>query len=186
MNTATFAELLADIHHTAVHLELRDLYAVGDETDDYAAFLRTGVPNLDPARSFWPQRMRLVQGTVARGVVMRRARIVSEPVLHDLQGLIESELPLDRAPYEASSPPCSQGGPVPGPLTRSGAVLGSTSVILAAVRPEALQGVLATSATIAAGATGLWPTSQAFADGKPKRTNGKWHYVWVLQRKAAH
>ncbi|MYZ38057.1 MULTISPECIES: DUF6879 family protein [unclassified Streptomyces] len=80
LNTATFAELLADTHHTAVHLEMRDLYAVGDEADDYAAFLQTGVPNLDPARSFWPQWMPLVQGAVARGVVMRRARIVSEPV----------------------------------------------------------------------------------------------------------
>ncbi|MGW2089308.1 hypothetical protein [Streptomyces sp. NPDC001880] len=70
-------------------------------------------------------------------------------------------------------------------LIRSGAVLGSTSAVLAAVRPEALQGALATSATIAAGATGLWPTIQAFADIKPKRAHGKWHYVWVLQKKAA-
>ncbi|MER5556845.1 DUF6879 family protein [Streptomyces sp. NPDC002793] len=80
LNTATFAELLADTHHTAVHLEMRDVYAVGDETDDFENFLRTGVPNLDPGRSFWPQWMPLVQGAVARGVVMRRARIVSEPV----------------------------------------------------------------------------------------------------------
>ncbi|MGW1651645.1 hypothetical protein [Streptomyces atratus] len=70
-------------------------------------------------------------------------------------------------------------------LIRSGAVLGSTSAVLAAVRPEALQGALATSATLAAGATGLWPTIQAFADSTPKRTRGKWHYVWVLQKKAA-
>ncbi|MFJ9591097.1 hypothetical protein [Streptomyces acidicola] len=70
-------------------------------------------------------------------------------------------------------------------LSRSGAVLGTTSAVLAAVRPEALQGALAFSATIAAGATGLWPTIQAFADIKPKRTRGKWHYVWVLQKKAA-
>ncbi|MER5987639.1 hypothetical protein [Streptomyces sp. NPDC001787] len=70
-------------------------------------------------------------------------------------------------------------------LIRSGAVLGSTSAVLAAVRPEALQGALATSATIAAGATGLWPTIQAFADIKPKRAHGKWHYVWVLQKKTA-
>ncbi|MGW1305726.1 DUF6879 family protein [Streptomyces sp. NPDC002514] len=80
LDTATFAELLADTQHTAVHLEMRDLYAVGDETDDFEVFLRTGVPNLDPARSFWPQWMPLVQDAVARGVVMRRARIVSEPV----------------------------------------------------------------------------------------------------------
>ncbi|MFH8520624.1 hypothetical protein ACH4CE_37405 [Streptomyces gelaticus] len=70
-------------------------------------------------------------------------------------------------------------------LIRSGAVLGTTSAVLAAVRPDALQGALATSATLAAGATGLWPTIQAFADVKPKRARGKWHYVWVLQKKIA-
>lgn len=70
-------------------------------------------------------------------------------------------------------------------LSRSGAVLGTTSALLTAVRPEALQGALATSATIAAGVTGLWPTIQAFADMKLKRSHGKWHYVWVLQKKAS-
>jgi hypothetical protein len=70
-------------------------------------------------------------------------------------------------------------------LNRCGAVLGTTSAVLAAVRPEALQGALASSATIAAGATGLWPTIQAFADIKSKRAHGKWHYVWVLQKKKA-
>lgn len=70
-------------------------------------------------------------------------------------------------------------------LDRCGAVLGTTSAVLAAVRPEALQGALASSATIAAGTAGLWPTIQAFADIKSKRTHGKWHYVWVLQKKAA-
>lgn len=70
-------------------------------------------------------------------------------------------------------------------LSRSGALVGTTSAVLAAVRPEALQGALATSATVAAGATGLWPTIQAFADAKAKHTGGKWHYVWALQKKAA-
>ncbi|MEU8434725.1 DUF6879 family protein [Streptomyces sp. NPDC029216] len=80
MHGATFAELLATTKRTAVHLEMRDSYAVGDEADDFTAFLRTGTPNLDPARSFWPQWMPLVREAVGRGVVMRRARIVSEPV----------------------------------------------------------------------------------------------------------
>ncbi|GAA0297473.1 hypothetical protein GCM10010302_40140 [Streptomyces polychromogenes] len=70
-------------------------------------------------------------------------------------------------------------------LSRSGAVLGTTSAVLAAVRPEALEGALAVGATLAAGATGLWPTVQAFAEVKPRRAQGKWHYVWVLQKKGA-
>lgn len=70
-------------------------------------------------------------------------------------------------------------------LTRAGAVLGTTSAVLAAVRPEALHGALGLTATTAAGAAGLWPTIQAFADIKSKRTRGKWHYVWVLQKKTA-
>ncbi|MER6680105.1 hypothetical protein [Streptomyces olivaceoviridis] len=70
-------------------------------------------------------------------------------------------------------------------LTRAGALVGTTSAVLAAVRPAALQGALGVSATIAAGATGLWPTIQAFADIRPKRAHDKWHYVWVLQKKAA-
>ncbi|GGL95351.1 hypothetical protein GCM10010129_44050 [Streptomyces fumigatiscleroticus] len=66
-------------------------------------------------------------------------------------------------------------------LTRAGAVLGSTNALLAAVRPDALAGALATSATAAAGLTGLWPTIQAYADRRSRRD--KWHYVWILQRK---
>ncbi|MEV0633598.1 DUF6192 family protein [Streptomyces sp. NPDC050619] len=46
----------------------------------------------------------------------------------------------------------------PRALNRCGAVPGTTSAVLGAVRPEALQGALASSATIAAGATGPWPT----------------------------
>lgn len=54
--------------------------SVGDEREDFETFLRTGMPNLDPDRSFGPQWVPLVKDAVARGVVMRRARIVSEPV----------------------------------------------------------------------------------------------------------
>ncbi|MFG2895218.1 DUF6879 family protein [Streptomyces sp. NPDC048248] len=80
LNATPFAELLAATRHSAVHLEMRDSYAVGDEGEDFEEFLRTGVANTDPARSFWPQWVPLVADAVTRGVVMRRARIVSEPV----------------------------------------------------------------------------------------------------------
>ncbi|MEU0659412.1 DUF6879 family protein [Streptomyces lavendulocolor] len=80
LHSPTFAELLAATRQSALHLEMRDAYAVGDEKDDFETFLRTGGANTDPSRSFWPQWVPLVKDAVARGVVMRRARIVSEPV----------------------------------------------------------------------------------------------------------
>ncbi|GAA3135002.1 hypothetical protein GCM10010449_64540 [Streptomyces rectiviolaceus] len=71
----------------------------------------------------------------------------------------------------------------PQALTRVGAVLSTTSAVLAAVRPDALENALTISATAAAGATGLWPTIQAFSDIKSRRPQDKWHYVWVLQKR---
>ncbi|MEW2574956.1 DUF6879 family protein [Streptomyces syringium] len=75
-----FAELLRGTQHSAVHLEMRDLYAVGDEADPIERFARTGEIMPDPTASFWPGWLATVQDTLARGVVMRCARIVSEPV----------------------------------------------------------------------------------------------------------
>ncbi|RAG81228.1 hypothetical protein DN069_33920 [Streptacidiphilus pinicola] len=78
--STTFAELLAAAQHSAVHLEMRDGYAVGDEADEFAHFQRTGHVDLDPTARWWPAWLGLVREAVGRGVVMRRARIVSEPV----------------------------------------------------------------------------------------------------------
>ncbi|MDT0307743.1 hypothetical protein RM780_12325 [Streptomyces sp. DSM 44917] len=75
-----FAELLRCAQRTAVHLEMRDVYSVGDEKDSFEEFLRTGRTDLDPDSPFWQGWTPLVRETVARGVQMRRARIVSEPV----------------------------------------------------------------------------------------------------------
>ncbi|MGW7413163.1 DUF6879 family protein [Streptomyces sp. NPDC054863] len=76
----SFAELLANTRHSAVHLEMRDVYGVGDEAEDFERFKRTGKANTDPNLSFWPHWVPLVTDAISRGVVMRRARIVSEPV----------------------------------------------------------------------------------------------------------
>ncbi|MFF5255259.1 DUF6879 family protein [Streptomyces leeuwenhoekii] len=75
-----FAELLASATRSAVHLEMRDSYAVDYETGPFAEW-RRGFRH-DPAdrASWWRPWLDLVQETVARGVVIRRARIVSEPV----------------------------------------------------------------------------------------------------------
>lgn len=79
-NVPDFADLLGRARHSAVHLEMRDAYGVGDETEEIERFTRTGEITLDPAASFWPEWLGIVKETLASGVVMRRARIVSEPV----------------------------------------------------------------------------------------------------------
>ncbi|MFC7219207.1 DUF6879 family protein [Streptomyces polyrhachis] len=79
-NVPAFDELLRSARHTAVHLEMRDAYAVDSEKDAFAAW-RSGFRH-DPAdrASWWRPWLDLIAETVARGVVVRRARIVSEPV----------------------------------------------------------------------------------------------------------
>ncbi|MFJ9176989.1 DUF6879 family protein [Streptomyces sp. NPDC102360] len=75
-----FEELLAGAHRSACHLEMRDVYGVGDETADFEHWKRTGERDTDPTSAYWTPWVDLVSCTVARGVAMRRARIVSEPV----------------------------------------------------------------------------------------------------------
>ncbi|MEV7782115.1 DUF6879 family protein [Kitasatospora sp. NPDC088351] len=76
----TFAEQLNAAQHTAVHLEMRDSYSVTKEKDAFTAW-RSGF-RYDPAdrASWWRPWLSLVEETVHRGVEVRRARIVSEPV----------------------------------------------------------------------------------------------------------
>ncbi|WP_459647973.1 DUF6879 family protein [Kitasatospora sp. Ki12] len=73
-------EGLAGAHRSAVHLEMRDSY-----TPDDPEFARWRVGHRydnDPAKlpDWWGSWADLVADTTGRGVVMRRARIVSEPV----------------------------------------------------------------------------------------------------------
>jgi hypothetical protein len=76
----TLAELISGCTHSAVHLEMRDSYAVDKELDQFVAW-RQGFRH-DPAdhASWWRPWLDLIQETVARGVIVRRVRIVSEPV----------------------------------------------------------------------------------------------------------
>ncbi|NEB73899.1 hypothetical protein G3I40_01390 [Streptomyces sp. SID14478] len=75
-----FPELLANTTESAVHLEMRDSYDVDKEKGPFADW-KQGI-RLDPqARDeWWRPWLSLIQEAVARGVVVRRARIVSEPV----------------------------------------------------------------------------------------------------------
>jgi hypothetical protein len=76
----SFADLLDGARHSAVHLEMRDAYGVTNEAEDFARWLATGERDLDPASPYWGPWVDLVARAVARGVAVRRARIVSEPV----------------------------------------------------------------------------------------------------------
>lgn len=80
-NVTAFSELLAGARHSAVHLEMRDSYGIAGEAAEFEEFQRTGVhPDLDPEGEGWSGWVSMIRAAVARGVVVRRARIVSEPV----------------------------------------------------------------------------------------------------------
>ena len=72
---SSFIEMMQGCTVSAVHLEMRDVYTPSDP--DYLRW-QAG-DHFDPAQR-WPEWIELVSGMVARGVVVRRARIVSEPV----------------------------------------------------------------------------------------------------------
>jgi hypothetical protein len=76
----SFDELLAAAQHSAVHLEMRDSYGVDDESSGFALWQRTGDRDNDPTSDYWRPWVEQIAASVARGVVIRRARIVSEPV----------------------------------------------------------------------------------------------------------
>jgi hypothetical protein len=75
-----FTDLLAGVARSAVHLEMRDAYAVDYESGPFAEWRRGHRHDPADQASWWRPWLSLVEETVARGVVIRRARIVSEPV----------------------------------------------------------------------------------------------------------
>lgn len=76
----SFDELLDAAQYSAVHLEMRDAYGVAHESEGFASWLSTGERESDPDSDYWRGWVSLVRRTVARGVHVRRARIVSEPL----------------------------------------------------------------------------------------------------------
>ncbi|MDT0319533.1 DUF6879 family protein [Streptomyces millisiae] len=78
-NVPGFDELLDSATRRAAHLELRDHYGVDEERQMVSAWRANGaVPAYDS--EFWRPWVSLVERTVARGVQVRRARVVSQPV----------------------------------------------------------------------------------------------------------
>ncbi|WP_433891044.1 DUF6879 family protein [Streptomyces sp. CA-111067] len=75
-----FKTLMDSARASAVHLEMRDVYGVEDEADDFADWRKSGRRDADPASDYWAPWMDLISRARSRGVAVRRARIVSEPV----------------------------------------------------------------------------------------------------------
>jgi hypothetical protein len=73
----SFAELLASCHTSAAHLELRDSYA---DNERFEAWRRGDRIDWGDRATWWHPYDQTIADAVARGVVIRRARIVSEPV----------------------------------------------------------------------------------------------------------
>lgn len=80
MQQIDWAEFIGQARTSAVHLEMRDLYAVKAEAEEFAHWQATGEADRDPDGEGWIGWSTVVRDAVARGVVVRRARIVSEPV----------------------------------------------------------------------------------------------------------
>ncbi|MFD8696466.1 DUF6879 family protein [Kitasatospora purpeofusca] len=76
----SFVEMLNSATSTAVHLELRDQYSVAEEASELAKWHRGEAVDVDPDSEYWGGWSDLVRRTVARGVRVRRARVVSVPV----------------------------------------------------------------------------------------------------------
>lgn len=84
-----FSELIAQTEHSAVHLEMRDAYTPSDPLfQDWKA----GKPLPSPLLPSWHETVR--QHT-ARGVVFRRARVVSEPLSDFIRFEYECTGPLN-------------------------------------------------------------------------------------------
>ncbi|WP_437003911.1 DUF6879 family protein [Streptomyces sp. enrichment culture] len=122
----SFEDLLDSAQEHALHLELRDVYAVGEERDVYDAFQRDGSVPADDS-DYWSGWLPLVKRTVARGVKVRRARIVSEPVTdyRDVRrrlGLLERVAAAGeadrRARHHRRQPPRRRTGPLAAPPPR--------------------------------------------------------------------
>ncbi|MGW3177486.1 DUF6879 family protein [Streptomyces sp. NPDC001153] len=79
-NVPTFPELLGAATQSAVHLEMRDSYAVDYEKGPFAQWRAGHRHDAGDRASWWRPWLDLIQETVGRGVAVRRARIVSEPV----------------------------------------------------------------------------------------------------------
>jgi hypothetical protein len=64
----------------ALHLEMRDVYAVKDEAKRFARFLEKGYRDHEAEAEERRPWMTMIQDATAAGKVFRRTRVISEPV----------------------------------------------------------------------------------------------------------
>ncbi|MCM2420077.1 DUF6879 family protein [Streptomyces sp. RKAG293] len=76
-NVPPFADLLAACGRSAVHLEMRDVYG---DNERFAAWRAGHRTDWEDRATWWQPFHTTISDAVARGVEIRRARIVSEPV----------------------------------------------------------------------------------------------------------
>jgi hypothetical protein len=79
-NVLGFEELLRSARRSAWHLEMRDAYGVAEEEKAFAAWKRGFRLDPDDRSSWWRPWLDLIAEVTGKGVAVRRARIVSEPV----------------------------------------------------------------------------------------------------------
>jgi len=73
-------ELFSSVEHFAYHLEMRDWYAVDEEKAEFARWRAGKLEWPSAPEDWWRPWHTLIQDTIKRGAIVRRARIVSEPV----------------------------------------------------------------------------------------------------------
>ncbi|MQY07503.1 DUF6879 family protein [Actinomadura macrotermitis] len=72
--------LLTGCRREAVHLEMRDVYAVADEKDRFARWQAGRPPTPAEDEEYWADWTDMIGQITGSGRMVRRARIVSEPV----------------------------------------------------------------------------------------------------------
>lgn len=72
--------LIATFKREAVHLEARDVYATDIEKDRYSKWLAGEPLNPDDEAEWWRPWRTMMRSNMDAGKIMRRLRIVSEPV----------------------------------------------------------------------------------------------------------
>ncbi|RLL68171.1 DUF6879 family protein [Streptomyces sp. Z26] len=77
MSIPPFSELLGKCRSSAVHLEMRDDYGTNPRLE---AWQRGELVNWEDHAAWWRPFHDNIASAVSRGVVVRRARVVSEPV----------------------------------------------------------------------------------------------------------